>query len=507
VAQQVTNGLNSAEPKLAVSDTSFCYLAAGTTLYRWNQSVGSAPANRKTLAAAARGLCRYQGALYVAYGAAADVGQYDDATTTLTASALGAGVKAERIISWAGALALVPAGALNQVVVYWGATLGQTTTFRLDGNVLGWVVHGDALVIATDAGLYRLTGSWEDDGVTPRESFALSSWSTLSGYLQDVDDFAWCCVYGGRLLAWVGHAVLLYDPVRAWWRPAGLEGGATYGAAVVNGYLFVSAQAKHDATRTQLWAYDGARWWLVDEATSVNTLVAPAADGAGKLLTFRSANAAMFAYDLTDVSTATTQASPWTVTAMLDGGAPERVKAWRRVGIELARQDGQTVGSWSAQLDYSTDGGATWTTAGTQTVSGALASVAFDVAASSVALQLRATLTRVSGLPPCLTGLWADYATLNDDARRRRWQFKVRAGAGVVNRAGVPDARDGQTLRAALWDLYTAAATVTFRDVDYAATGVTHSARLVGLREEWPTPADQRDLGAETTLELTLLEA
>jgi hypothetical protein len=123
-----------------------------------------------------------------------------------------------------------------------------------------------------------------------------------------------------------------------------------------------------------------------------------------------------------------------------------------------------------------------------------------------VGLIVKATLTRTSGLPPFVTSVWAEHETLNESVRRRRWQFAVRAGADIVNRQGVRDTRDGQTLRTALWNLYTSATTFAFRDVDFGATGVTQNVRMLGLREEWPTPSDQRTLGAETTLEVTLVE-
>jgi hypothetical protein len=300
--------------------------------------------------------------------------------------------------------------------------------------------------------------------------------------------------------------VLLYDTARDWWRHAGLEGAAPYGAAVVNGYLCVSAQHKYDTSRTQLWAYNGSGWWALDQATSTNTLAYPVADGAGKLITFRSANAAMFAYDLATVTTATTLASPWSFTTpLLDANEADRQKAWRRIGVELARLDGEAVGSWAVQLAYSTDGGATYTIAGTQTVTSELSSVAFAISATSVGLIVKATLTRTSGLPPFVTSVWAEHETLNESVRRRRWQFTVRAGAGLVNRQGERDTRDGQTLRTALWDLYTSATTFAFRDVDYGATGVSTNVRMLGLREEWPTPSDQSTLGAETALEVTLV--
>ena len=507
-AQQVTGGLNAAEPKLAVSDASGCYLVAGTTLYRWNRVVGAAPVIRKTLAATARGLCRYQSVIYVAYGAAADVGVYDDGVNALTASALGAGVKASRIISWAGALVIVPAATGDRVVVYWGGTLQKTTTFRLDGAVLGWAVHDDALVIATDAGLYRLTGDWEDDGVTPRQSFRLASWGTLSGQLQDVSDFAWLVVYVGRLIAWVGGKVLVYDTARDWWRHAGLEGAATYGAAVVNGYLCASVRSRLDSARTQLWAWNGTGWWAIEQAATPNTLVYPLADGAGKLLTFRDSSSTMYAWDLADVTGDAALRGAWSVTTPpLDAGEPDRQKQWRRIGVELGRHDGQPVGTWSAQLAWSTDGGATYSVAGAQAVTSELASASFALtAAVSAALIVKVTLTRTSGLPPFVTSIWAEHETLNDSVRRRRWQFRVRAGDRVINRQGARDTRTGQEVRLLLWEQFAAAATLAFRDIDYGSTGVTRTVRMIGLREEWQAPADQPALGAETTLEVTLVE-
>ena len=35
---------------------------------------------------------------------------------------------------------------------------------------------------------------------------------------------------------------------------------------------------------------------------------------------------------------------------------------------------------------------------------------------------------------------------------------------------------------------------------------MTTNVRMLALREEWPTPSDQSTLGAETTLEVTLVE-
>jgi hypothetical protein len=509
-AQAISGTLNSSEPKLGTADGSFLFIAAGTMLFRWNRAVGTAPVNRKTLAAAATAIARLGDALYIAHGASADVGKYVDATNSLTASALGAGVQASMVTTFARALIIVPAASPAHVQVWFDNALGSALAWDLDGQVRAWTRHDDALVIATDAGLYRLSGAWLDDGTTVTHSFRVDSWGSLSGAPQDSDDFAWLLVYHGRLMAWVGRAVLLYDPARDWWEHAGLEGTETLGAAVVNGWLLVSIKPKYDlgSSRWQLWGFNGAGWWLLDQVGDPNLLAFPAADGAGKLVTFRSSGNTARAYDLNDVETSANLASPFSITTpALDAGEPDRRKTWRRAGIELSRLDGETVGSWTVALSYSTDGGHTFTTAGSQAVSTPVASLSFPLSVTASALLLRAQLTRTNGLPPFVTALWAEYGLLDESPRRRRWTFKVHAADKRVNRAGMADPRTGQQVRAALWNLFTSGASFSFRDVDYGASGISYSARMVELREEWPAPAHQAEAGAHTVLEVTLVEA
>ena len=99
----------------------------------------------------------------------------------------------------------------------------------------------------------------------------MTSWGTLSGQLQDADDFSWLIVYQGRLFAWLGKRVVQLDEARETWQPAGLAGVATSGAAVVNGWLIVALWPSGSSATWQLWGYDGAGWWLLDEATTTNT--------------------------------------------------------------------------------------------------------------------------------------------------------------------------------------------------------------------------------------------
>ena len=509
-SQAVSGTISASEPKLTASDRDYLYIVAGTAVYRWDRSVASPPVNRKTLAAAATGLARLRNVLFIAHGAAADVSMYDDATNALTASALGAGIKATRLGVFSRGIVLVAPSFPMTLHIYYGTSLTYKRSWPLDGNILGFALLGDRMIVATDAGLHVLSGEWYQDAdpPAPPETLRLTSWGTLSGQLQDEDDFDWLINYQGRLFAWLGKRVVQLDEPRATWQPSGIEGSATYGAAVVNGWLLVSISPRTAPSTCQLWGYNGSGWWLLDEASGTNRLLAPAADGAGQLVTFTAASGDITAWDLDDTTTPTTLASPFSVTTpLLDAGEPDRPKDWRRAGIELARTDGQPVGNWTAAIEYSTNGGATWTSAGAASaITSELASVSYTLDAESAGLLLRLTMTGVSGLPPFVTTIWAEHTPRSDTARRH-WQFRIHARPRGINRAGALDPRTGQQIRAALWTLWQDAQTIPFRDVDYATTLTEHDVRLTAIREEWPKPAGANEAGAYSLLEVTLTES
>ncbi len=484
-SQPISGSISTSAPKLAASDQTYLYIVAGTTVYRWDRSIGNSPVNRKTLAAAGTCLARLKSTLYIGHGAAADVSLYDDATNSLTVSALGAGVTASLLGTFSRGLVLVAPSFPMTLHIFYGNSLTYTRSWSLDGTILGFAQLGSRMIVATDAGLYVLSGEWyqDDDPPAPPETLRLTSWGTLSGQLQDSDDFSWMIVYQGRLFAWVGKRVVVLDEPREAWQPAGLEGVATHGAAVVNGWLLVSLSPPESPATYQLWGYNSSGWWLLDETSGTNTFLSPIADGAGRLVTATASSGSLTAWDVSDTTTASTLASPFSVTTpLLDGDEPERQKYWRRAGIELSRIDGQPVGAWDAAIEYSTDGGTAWTNAGSATaITDELATVSVPLDVESATLLLRLTLTRTSGLPPFVTTIWAEYETLADNARRR-WQFRIQARPRAVNRAGTLDPRTGQQIRSGLWSVWEAAATIPFRDVDYATTGIERDVRVTAIR-------------------------
>jgi hypothetical protein len=503
MAQAVSGSVGSAEPKLAASDTEYLYIVAGSTIYRWDRALGTAPVNRKILPAAATCLVRLNDTLLIGHGSAADIARYDDATGTLTTSALGSGIAASMLATFSRSVVLVAPGFPMNLHIYYGNSLSYHRVWQLDGRILAMTQHGDALIVATDAGLHRLTGTWnqDTDPPAPDESLRLTSWGTLSGQLQDADDFAWMTVYQGRLMAWLGKRVVIYDEARGWWRQAGPEGASTAGAAVVNGWLLTTITPHASATTHQLWGYDGSGWWLLDEIMGASTLDAPTSDGGGRLVTFQSGGGDMRAYDLDDTTTASTLASPFTLTTPpIDAGTPDRSKTWRRVGMELTRPDGATVGEWTYAIDYSTDGGGTWTSAGAAaSVSSAQASIEYAINASGTTLLLRVTGTRVSGLPPFIRAIWVAYDAR--DTARRRWQFRIMARERGINRTGALDTRSAQDIRDALWALRDVTPPVTFTDID----ATSHTIHLTTIREDCPKPADHAT-GVGTVVEVVVEE-
>jgi hypothetical protein len=208
-------------------------------------------------------------------------------------------------------------------------------------------------------------------------------------------------------------------------------------------------------------------------------------------------------------------ANPFYVTSMIDAGERDKSRAWRKVGATFATPhilgnpastDGVTV-----QLDWSTDAGATWTTAATHTASAnTLAENSFEIAAALTGavdpwLMLRVRWSSTFDWAPVLTGLWAEYEVMESPARRRRWSMTVQAEDQVVDRDGATLTRTGRQQIAELWSHWQAATPLPFRDLDYDADPVERQVRIVGIAESVPAP-HQAALWGQSAITLTLVE-
>ena len=365
-ARQAASGtVGTASPKLCAANDDYLFVAAGTSLHRWPGS--GLPVTRTALATGPADLVRRGDDIFLAYGGILDVSRWNDEAGTHTASALGAGYRAGRVGSVGGLLVTAQAANRN-VIDVWDAALTMVTSYSLSGEVRRMANYDDALIVATNRELIAIRGLND-------ATVSVEGWGILSGAAQAADDFAWMTVFQGRLVAWVGGQAVIYDGARGSWDPAGLAGASTEGATVAGGWLFVSVLPPL-AIEPQLWGYDGAGWWLLGEGDYY-----PATAADGRLVTFEASGGAFSTFDPGSLHDAGALQSPFQfTTALLDGGEPGVTRNWRGAGIELARVDGVTTGSWDFTIEYSTDAGASWTSAGTETVSSSAATLEMSLA-------------------------------------------------------------------------------------------------------------------------------
>jgi hypothetical protein len=484
------------EPKIIVRSDDYTFIAAGTQLWRWDNS--GVPELRFTFSNPIVDMARMRSTLYIAFGNAKTISSYLDSTQTESVDEFDSTAFASRITTLGSGLLFQRSNVSTQC--RWQFTPGSVGVTRtLDGPALGMVAYEDQVLVATALSIWSFTPA-----ASGSASIDFEHWGVISSDgLQNSDDYAWFKVFQGRLMAWRGGRAMLYDKQRGWWRHAGLEGHMSNGAAIVNSWLIVSLLQRETMT-PQLWGYNGSGWWLPDEAESAY----PASARGDRLIVWEDGRSELMYYDMDSGRGSAAITPTFTLdTALFDAGESDRAKYWRQIGVELARADPAGVGEWSFELQYSADGGAVWTSAGAATsVSAATASVKQAIAVTSNFLRVRVIATQTSGLPPFVMSIWAEYETLNESVRRRRWQFKIAATDRVVTRDAALDGRDGQQIRDQLWALFTNAQTVTFRDVDYSTTLSERNVRIIGLREEWHKPADQQKIGAHTTFDITIVE-
>ncbi len=347
------------------------------------------------------------------------------------------------------------------------------------------------------------------------------------GVTAEPDDFRFFVGFGGNILAWVAGEAMEYKPTgeRAGWRATGLTGRRCFGGCVAGGYAVVSIES-HEG-RNELWAWDGSGWWKIASqpmaATGYWIWPTNLNDTARHdLMCFKHGSAQVDIFRLHHRSGTVHAFSPTAefITPMIDAGERDKAKAWRRIGATFSSPerfgDLASTDNVACYLDFSLDGGATWTQAAggfTHAFSGvegnAPGAMTFGldaaIGATSRWIMLRVRWQGVSGWAPILTGLWAEYEILDSPARRRTWAFDIVAQDQVINRAGAPLATTGRQLIAGLWESWETGSTVAFRDIDYDAAAIERTVRIVGIAEKAARPADHGRWG-DSVVSLRLVE-
>ena len=462
------------------------------------------------------GLARANGYLAIACGAALDIKLLDPGTLALTT--LSAGLNGSWIMGYASRLVIGDPLPGNDGILRLTTGAGLDTR-ELDAPIVNMALHGGKVAIATRSALWLLGGRGDPvNGVWIGEPEPVYTQLAAAG-----DDFVFLCSFGGKLYTWLSGSAVEWNPnggsSKQGWRATGLEGRACYGATVAGNMLVIAIENR--TGRFQLWAFDGAGWWLMAERETTPWVWPVALAGAGTLdlLAFRDGDAGVTCDTVRMIPRSTSAHSFASTgrftTALLDAGERDSLKSWRAIGATFAtpeeRGNPASTDSLTLTLAWSIDGGESWTTAATRLVNDPTermleltAGLAPGLATSGY-LQVRVGFSSVSDWSPVLTGLWADYALLDQPPRRRRWSLAVQARDAAVQRDGSVAALDGRGQIAALWQSWQTGQTVTLRDLDYDADPIERSVRIVAIEEAVPKPSDAGFWGA-ATIHLQLAE-
>ena len=486
------------------------------------------------------GLANYNGDILIALGTTEDLQVLPYPGGGASATLL-AGEKGRHVVGYGGfalyapASGALPSGTTNQVRMVTGSGIDVR---YLDAEVLKLTTAGGKVFAATRTALYSFAGKVQQTTVTVvvspgpppvTEQRDVLLWSgDWDAYVQqgnwtEQDDYRVVVGYGGRLYVWLNKTILEHNPSgdRAGWRDTGLGGVTCTGGCVAGGYLIVGIETNDQ--RSELWAWDGAGWWrIASRSIASGRWCWPIAlSGAGNwdLLVFTEGSTTIDLFRLVwrSDSKHTRASSAEYVTSMIDAGERDKAKAWRKIGAVFASPEIPPVTTSSdavtVALDYSVDGGATWTMSSSRVLTGssrASANVTLDAEiASDVAVsrwvQLRVRWESVANWAPVLTGVWAEYELMDAPARRRRWQLTVIAHDQVIDRDGAVLSRTGRELIADLWEAWETGASLPFRDIDHDASPIERRVRIVGMTEKVARPADAA-LWGDAVLALTLVE-
>jgi hypothetical protein len=462
------------------------------------------------------GLARANGYLAIACGAALDIKLLDPGTLVLTT--LSAGLTGSWIMGYASRLVIGDPLPGNEGILRLTTGSGLDTR-ELDAPIVNMALHGGKVAIATRSALWLLGGRADAvDGVWIGEPEPVYTQLAAAS-----DDFVFLCSFGGKLYTWLAGSAVEWNPnggaSKQGWRAAGLEGRVCYGGTVAGNMLVVSIQNR--SGRYQLWAYDGTGWWLMAERESSPWVWPIALAGAGMLdlLAFRDGDPGV-TYDTARMIPRSSGAPSYAAagsftTSLLDAGERDAAKSWRAIGATFAtpeeRGNVASTDPVTLSLAWSIDGGATWATAATATLSDPtvrthqLTAELPTGAAVARSLQIRITFASVADWSPVLTGLWADYALLDRPPRRRRWSFAILARDASIQRDGSIATLSGRAQITALWQTWEDNQTLSFRDLDYDADPTERAVRITAIDEQVPKPSDAANWGA-AAIHLQLLE-
>ena len=435
------------------------------------------------------GLAYYQDDLLVMLGTSQDIRKFNTATNALTVWRTGeTGVVG---VGYAGQLLYAPRATNAQEELRLSGTRwnGNAVTHvrYLDSPILTMALYNGSVAIATRTSLSLMGGQpypgEADDPTVTADTSKAPEWRgdpqpvMTHGQFAGGDDFTFLASFRGRLYTWLQGRVAEYDGDRTWTR-MGPEGVRCYGGVIAGDWLCVAIQSRYG--EHELWGFDGAGWWrLAARSSPAYVWPAPMA-GAGtrELVVFRDGSAT---YDLVRLNWRSSSVNTYASTGewrspLLDAGNPGASKQWREFGATFAapasRGNSVSADSLTLQLDYSTDGGVSWTPAASLTTAAAsqrAVTLRSELSAPVDAryVQLRVQWSAVLDWAPVLASVWAEYEVpAVAPPRTRIWELVVDAGDHSIRRDGQVDPQRGRSKIDGLWTRFHAGHALAYTDID-----------------------------------------
>src|SRR5918993_742376 len=328
------------------------------------------------------GLSYFQDDILICLSTGQDIRKLNTATNAVTVWRTGE--KAQKGVAYSGQFIYAPLAVNNQEELRLSGTKwnGNAVTHKryLDAPIINMASFNGQVVIATRKSFYFMGGQpypgEADDPDITGDSSRAPEWRgdpdpvMSHGVFAEGDDFVFLESYRGRLYTWLGGRVVQYDSgaEEGAWERMGPEGVNCFGACVAGDWLIVSTAARYGGNY-ELWGFDGEGWWLLAQRTSSRYLWPVPLAGAGnrEFLTFRDGGGTYDLFRLRWRSTSlhTYPSSGSWASPLVDGGDPSQTMVLRGAGPVFAaasdRGNSASVDSVTRTLEYSTDGGVTWT--------------------------------------------------------------------------------------------------------------------------------------------------
>jgi hypothetical protein len=474
------------------------YFSNGANLYKIAAGAYTVPTLIGAAGGTITGMAVMGGLLYMATTAAGTMSNYAGSGVIVNTPAAPAG------ICWGYASGIWRSKGNNPSVISGSIDGGATwTDFQLDSTVMattpwrGRATGGGVMLIATQRRLWELSGVWS--GSPAAFTGTVSILYDAGGGGNAPDDFTWLQEYAGAVYTFYGGTVCKWDGVRLLPVPGAPRGGQTYGC--VSGGLLCVSYGDFGGGAWCIACFDGTRWFYLKIANAATYVGLCGTDGQisdGHLMAGQSGSKTISRWQMPGrVLPTTVGVAGKVIIGPLDAGQGDAVKVWTEVAVDYSAAV-SSVGVALAvppggllQIDYSTDDGQTYATAGTPAIAaGSRSGSIVQALASGAGVEAARLLLRVTWFPTSnypawqLDGVWASGYKIVDKPREEMWEFDLHLTDRLIKRDGSVDARTGEQMLTALRTAAQNRLVFAFQDLDFDLSARTVNARVIEFSEK-----------------------